>query len=234
MFSRSKIRGEPAQKKKREQPVRQEENQKCVVSEIHKKKVFPEGGSDQRGLSESQVGHRQEHGLFLHCQSTCGQTQDRLFGHGEMKQFSQTYSDAHGYLYLEVLLQLKFNLPKGNASLPFHAQFLLPLWLCSVYKHISTLSVTKASTVGVQTTIIIPDFSSPCSIGQLQHPAGVSLLSILYSSSLQHQCPLILTISYGNYCKKPSISLAFCSSQPQLRYTIRVTFPKCFFDYFTT
>lgn len=37
----------------REQPVRQEENQKCVVSETHEKKVFPEGGRDQRGLSES-------------------------------------------------------------------------------------------------------------------------------------------------------------------------------------
>lgn len=39
---------------KREQPVRQEEKQKCVVSETHEKKVFLEGRSDQRGLSESQ------------------------------------------------------------------------------------------------------------------------------------------------------------------------------------
>lgn len=52
MFLRSEIRGEPAWKMKREQPVGQEENQKCVVSEAHEKKVFPEGGSDQWCLSE--------------------------------------------------------------------------------------------------------------------------------------------------------------------------------------
>lgn len=38
------------------------------------------------------VGHRQEHGLFLHCQRMCGQTQDRPFGHEEMKQMPMDIS----------------------------------------------------------------------------------------------------------------------------------------------
>lgn len=38
---------------KTEQPAGPEENQKCVVSETHEKKVFPEGGSNRWCLSES-------------------------------------------------------------------------------------------------------------------------------------------------------------------------------------
>ena len=51
----------------------------------------------------------------------------------------------------------------------------------------------------------------------LRQPAAASYKCVpfvrLCSSSLWHQCPLILTISYVNYCKNlPTISLAFCSS----------------------
>lgn len=54
-----------------------------------------------------------------------------LSAHGEMKLFSQT-PRHHGHLCMGAFSQLKFNLPKGNASLPFPAQSFLFLQKASL------------------------------------------------------------------------------------------------------
>lgn len=135
--------------------------------------------------------------------------------------------------HLEVLLQLKFNSPKGNASLSFPAQSFLPLWLYSFYKCISTLPITKTPTAGVQTKLLPQTSPFPAPLGAAASYRCVPFVCP-YSSSLWHQCPVILTISYASYCKNlPAVSLAFCSSLPQLCYIIAFTLPTCFFDCFS-